>query len=547
MLYTLQGGSLSMNAAAQPRARLVSTLWSLKQAAQRSPLPGIAHIHFNSLLRQPSYRREILEAALDSGDEELRRLAEEAESLDIEGAVLLNPEDKQWLEKRDKEMAAAFSSELQAADRAKRRYAAVASAVIAAAVLSVATWAILQRLESLNVIEGTISGDVRWTAGQRYELEGIVDVAPGSRLTIDPGVVVAGRPGSALIVTRGGFLHAKGTLAQPIVMTSAQEEGDRQAGDWGGLVLLGAAPINTSEAIIEGFVQGDERGLYGGEDPAHACGVLEYVRVEFAGFEALANNELNGLTLGGCGSDSIVRYIQVHRALDDGVEVFGGDVDLSHILITQARDDGLDWDEGWTGNAQFLIIQQTEAGDNGIEADSNSADPLALPRSRPSIYNATLIGSESGARRGMTLRAGTSAEFGNILASRFDVEFAYIGGAESAALLANGDLRFDAVVLHNIGERGSLGFTVDTGDDAGPGDAEILLDTASFERRSSLRLPVRSQSASNPDFVPTGVSGLSPVTPPRGEFWDESARFIGAVRSGEVSPWYMEWTAYPES
>jgi hypothetical protein len=542
-------GERPMTSAAQPRAQLVSMLWSLKQAIRRKPLPGITHVHFNSLLRQPSYRREILDAALNSGDEELSRLAEEAESLDIDGAVLLNPEEKQWLEQRDRDMVAAYSAELEAAGRAKRRYALAAVAVTVVAVLSVVTWLGVQQLDSGTVVEGTISGEVRWTEGDTYILEGIVDVAPGARLTIDPGVAVAGRPGSALVVSRGGFLRAKGTATQPIVLTSSQAEGKRQAGDWGGLVLLGAAPINAGEMTIEGFTPGDERGLYGGEDPAHACGVLEYVRIEFAGFEALANNELNGLTLGGCGNTSVVRYVQVHRALDDGVEVFGGTVNLKHVLITQARDDGLDWDEGWTGSAQFLIIQQTQVGDNAIEADNNSDDPDARPRSRPLIYNATLIGSDSGAQRAMTLRNGTSAEFGSILASRFGLEFADVRGAETAALAAEGDLRFDALVLHRIGPPDGNQFAneaADEDDDGGFNEAEFFLNADSTESSASLRPPVRSQNASSPDFVPSGSSALRPAALPKTEFWDESARFIGAVRAGDTAPWYLEWTAFPE-
>jgi len=539
-----------MQSQAQPRAHLVSILWGLKQAAKRSPLPGIAHIHFNSLLRQPAYRREILDAALHSGDEELRTLAEQAERLDIEGAVLLNPEDKQWLEQRDRKLAAAYSAELQAVSRAKQRYAVLAAVVIGAVLLALGGWAIVRQLDSATVIKGTISGQARWVEGRRYVLDGIVDVAPGARLTIDPGVVVTGRPGSALVVGRGGFLHAKGTATQPIVLTSAQPEGKRQAGDWGGLVLLGAAPINSGEATIEGFSPGDRRGLYGGDDPAHPCAVLEYLRVEFAGFEALANNELNGLTLGGCGSGTVVRYVQVHRALDDGIEVFGGTVNLSHLLITQARDDALDWDQGWTGNVQFLITQQTQTGDNAIEADNNSNDPAALPRSRPLIYNATLIGSETGAQRAMTLRAGTSAEFGNILASRFALEFADIRGAETAALLRDGDLRFQALVLHRIAESEGPAFALEQGeqdDDGGLDEAEFFNRIDAIETRSALRLPVRSQTAGAPDFVPTGASAIRPAALPRGEFWDESARFIGAVRPGDTAAWYLGWAAFAEN
>ncbi|HBL87913.1 MAG TPA: hypothetical protein DD399_14085, partial [Alcanivorax sp.] len=137
---------------------------------------------------------------------------------------------------------------------------------------------------------------------------------------------------------------------------------------------------------------------------------IEYARIEFAGFEVYANNELNGLTLGGCGSGTIVRHVQVHRSLDDGVEMFGGTADLRHVLITGAGDDSLDWDWGWRGRVQFLIDQQhPNSGDNAFEADNNGNQHDAEPMSEPVMYNVTLVSPRSHTRhhRAMTLREGT--------------------------------------------------------------------------------------------------------------------------------------------
>lgn len=540
-----------MDQDSQQRARLVATLWNLKQATKQTPLPGIPYIHFNTLLRQPDYRREILDAAQSSGNPELERLASEAKILNTDESALLNPEDKRWLEQRDQRIAAEYGRELDAVARGKRQYRRLALALVVVFALVGAAYFAWQSMIGATGVAGSLAGQHRWQAGREYLLEDIVSIAPGARLTIEPGVVVKGRPGSALVVTRGGFLHAKGTATQPIVFTSAQPEGRRQAGDWGGVVLLGAAPINVGNNAIEGFQQQDPRGVYGGEDPAHACGVIEYVRIEFAGFEALANNELNGLTLGGCGHDSVIDFVQVHQALDDGVEVFGGSVNLRHILITQAQDDALDWDEGWTGSLQFLITQQTLHGDNAVEADNNSDAPDALPRSRPRIYNATLIGSERGAQRAMTLRNGTALEAGNILASNFPLEFVDVRGDASVRAIREGKSMFSAIVLHRIGPRESDGFQQETGesdDDNGFDEAGFFLQGGpEVATRSQFRLPIASQNNRTPDFIPVGSFSIMPATIPAGEFWDEAALFPGAVRPGTGQPWYAGWTAFPEN
>jgi len=539
-----------MNDDSQRRARLVSTLWNLKQAVKQTPLPGIPYIHFNSLLRQVEYRREVLAAARASDNPELVALAHEAEQLDTEDSALLNPDDKRWLEQRDRQLAETYARELESTSRAKRVYARLAAGLVALVAIVIAGYLAYQALAANVRVSGNIDRDTRWSAGREYILEDLVIVAPGTRLSIDPGVTIRGRPGSALVVSRGAFLHAKGTATQPIVMTSSQTEGRRQPGDWGGLVLLGAAPVNVGAAIVEGFPDNDPRGAYGGSDPAHACGVLEYLRIEFAGYEALANNELNGLTLAGCGSDTVVRFVQVHRGLDDGVEVFGGTVNLKGIVISEADDDALDWDEGWVGDVQFLITRQLTTGDNAFEGDSNRDNPAATPVSRPRIFNATLIGAQGGAQRAMTIRSGSQGEFVNMIASGFPVEFLDIQGAESARALSEGRTRFDALVLSQIGPRGStaVGPTAETEDDDGMFDeAGFILGLPNLDTRGGVRLSVRSRNIEDPDFVPAGEPELAPAAIPSGEFWDQAATYPGAVAPGSSNPWYEGWTAFPES
>jgi hypothetical protein len=251
---------------------------------------------------------------------------------------------------------------------------------------------------TVSVPAGDIASDTTWTADHIYVLEGYVFVTGGT-LTIEPGTVVQGKNGSALTITQNAKLNAVGTADKPIVFTSALAT--PASGDWGGVVLLGKAPINVTGGTnaIEGFPTSyGDRITYGGTDDTHNCGTLKYAPIEYAGFALAVDNELNGLSVGGCGSQTQVDYVQVHLGLDDGIEVFGGSPNLRHILITQPDDDGLDWDFGFHGTVQFLIVQQkTGRGDKAIEADNNHNDSELLPRSAPQVWNATFIGGDGAA------------------------------------------------------------------------------------------------------------------------------------------------------
>lgn len=272
--------------------------------------------------------------------------------------------------------------------------------------------------------EGDITDAQTWTTGNTYVLQGTVFVTAGGSVTIEPGVLVRGQSGSSLVVSADGTIDAQGTSDMPIVFTSTVDDG-AMPGNWGGIVLLGRAPINVVGGVnnVEGFAGQEDKTEYGGEDAAYNCGTLRYIRIEYAGFELSLDNELNGLTVAGCGSDTVIDYIQVHLAEDDGVEFFGGTAGLRHVVITQADDDSLDWDQGWSGNVQWLIVQQsTTRGDNGFESDNNGNNNDATPRSTPTLWNVTLVGGggpvedDQGA---MTLRRGTGGNIHNAIITRF--------------------------------------------------------------------------------------------------------------------------------
>ncbi len=272
----------------------------------------------------------------------------------------------------------------------------------------------------VDVAAGDITTDTTWTKNTVYTLKGYVFVV-GSTLTIEPGTVIKGDAGSALTITSTGRIVAAGTAAEPIVFTSSNSM--PMSGDWGGLVMLGQAPINVTGGSnqIEGFPTSlGDRVRYGGTAATHDCGTLRYVRIEYAGFELAPGNELNGLTLGACGSGTTVSYVQSHLGLDDGIEVFGGAVKLDHLVITQPDDDGLDWDLGWTGRAQFVVVQQKAGrGDKGIEADNHPTVFSATPRSAPELWNVTLVGGDGPTtdkrQGGLHLRRGTAVKLSNAI------------------------------------------------------------------------------------------------------------------------------------
>src|SRR5207253_40977 len=145
--------------------------------------------------------------------------------------------------------------------------------------------------------------------------------------------------GSVLVIARGSKIMAAGTAAKPIVFTSNQADGQKTQGFWGGLLVLGAAPINVNklsnpasdEATFEAFTTAQPEGKFGGTNAADNSGVMKYIRIEFGGFNFVADREFNNLTLCGVGSGTTVDFIQVHRGSDDGVEFFGGTVNVKHI------------------------------------------------------------------------------------------------------------------------------------------------------------------------------------------------------------------------
>lgn len=260
-------------------------------------------------------------------------------------------------------------------------------------------------LSETIVDNGEGTGTVTWYAGQRYVLEGLVFVNDGQTLTIEPGTVIRGQTGqadkaSALIVARGGRIIAKGTAENPIIFTV---EGDDLQGSipietrglWGGLIILGNAPLNVSgnEAFIEGIPITEPRAVFGGNNPNDDSGILEYVSIRHGGTNIGAGNEINGLTLGGVGDGTVIDRVEIISNADDGVEFFGGTVNCSHLAVAFCGDDAFDFDMGYQGKGQYwLAIQKHEIGNFICEVDGSPGHVSARPLTAPQVFNLTAIG-----------------------------------------------------------------------------------------------------------------------------------------------------------
>ena len=281
------------------------------------------------------------------------------------------------------------------------------------------------------ILSGTYTEDLQLTADTKWILRGAVFIGDDVKqvtLKIEPGTTIVGegKTNGVLVVRRNAKLDAQGTAEKPIIFTSSNPKGSRKRGDWGGIVINGRARLNKcvqdSTKGCEGFGEGGT-GWYGGTDDNDSSGTLKYVRVEFAGKLFSPDNELNGIAFQAVGSGTTIDYLQIHMAQDDGVEFFGGTANLSHVLITGAADDSLDWTDGWRGKGQFIAIQQyDDDGDNGIEADNNSSDNTASPRSKPTLSHITLAGSPQSEKSdlGMLLREGTAALIYNSIITGFN-------------------------------------------------------------------------------------------------------------------------------
>jgi len=387
-------------------------------------------------------------------------------------------------------------------------------------------------------ITAEITEDTTWACD--VVLGGAIYVKNDATLTIQPGVTVRGKSGSALVIERGSKLIAEGTEAEPIVLTSSQAPGSRTRGDWGGLVLLGNAPVNLAggTGIAEGFAG---EVTYGGTDPAYSCGSLKYLRVEFAGFELTTDNELNVITFYGCGSGTTVDHVQTHMGDDDGFEMFGGGFDASYLVSTGSGDDSIDLDQGFSGKLQHIFIMQDPAdGNYGFEISNQDVNLDASPRTKPMIANVTAIGGASPKSAGLKLKEGTAGEFYNMIVMNFNgaqidlTETQTVAQAESGELVIKNSLFFD-------NNRGGSGLYINP--EGSAFDTKTFVEDPANGNLFDVDPKLASITWGSPDATPAADSpALNGVRPPAG-FTSGTSDFIGAFKD-EASDFTKGWTNY---
>ena len=235
---------------------------------------------------------------------------------------------------------------------------------------------------------GILQANETWTANNIYVLDGRVVVNDGVTLTIEPGTIIKAEDGqgsnaSTLIVDRGGKLIANGTAEKPIIFTSVNDDikvGQKEstlniedAGQWGGVIVLGNAPISVAAAdgidYIEGLPGGLSYGEYGGNNPTDNSGSLKYVSIRFSGVALEQDAEIQGLTLGGVGSGTTIENIEIFSNKDDGIEWFGGTVNVKNVVIYGQEDDGLDIDQAYSGTIDNALVIQTANSGSAFEID----------------------------------------------------------------------------------------------------------------------------------------------------------------------------------
>jgi alpha-tubulin suppressor-like RCC1 family protein len=443
-------------------------------------------------------------------------------------------------------------------------FAALVSGVAPAPISATATTSATGRNASTNVTwvhmgargrVTTIDAPVAWPAGARITLDGPLRIAAGGRLEVGAGAVIEAARGVSIVVDRGGQLQVIGTPLQPVVLTCENNASD--PGCWDGLTILGNAPINHGSATSPATVRGGAGGcleatldgaLYGGCNALDNSGTMRYVRVQYA---------THGLRVYGVGSATVVQDVQVHRSLGNGLEIVGGTAKFRELALTTNAQYGLQYSGGWTGHAQYVVIQQDGTGYAGGLLGRNAvgagADVDASPRSNPTLANITIVapvsapGNPYGGAAPAALRfdRGAAGQLYNVLL----IEPAIAIDIDDAATCAQ--LNANALRIQGAGVTAPLQTADPDGDPsacAPLAEADVL---ASATVVTGAAAATQLKSAINvvlPDLRPIAGSTLAQavgVAPPGGSGL-ETVTTLGAVSStgptANAIPWYSGWT-----
>ena len=276
--------------------------------------------------------------------------------------------------------------------------------------------------DDIVYLSGVYTQDLSLDTNIQYIVNGPILMAAGTTLTVPAGMTVKAAPvgvNAYIAIQQGARIIANGTANNPIVFTS--NAATPSTGDWGGLVVCGSASINSTAIGSTETSTTEVGGLsYGGNTDEDDSGSLEYVRIEYAGGAIDGNSELNGLSLYAVGNGTNIDYVQIYQGSDDGVEFFGGTVNVSHLSVVGSEDDSVDWTEGYAGTLTDVYVEHTASHDKAFECDGYNTDFSNAGGyfSAPNITNVTIVGANDGGEA-IRLRAGTQGIFTNVLISDF--------------------------------------------------------------------------------------------------------------------------------
>lgn len=433
------------------------------------------------------------------------------------------------------------------------------------------------------VINANITADRTLYSDTVYTISGFISVGNGATLNIEPGTVIQGDYnvlGSSLFILRGANINAPGTSAEPIVFTSSRPVGQRQPGDWGGLIIVGNGIINRTGTVnLEGTGTGATNPFIeysGGVDNTDDSGTLSYIRVEFAGYATAADAELNTLTLAAVGSGTDISYVQALNGLDDSFEFFGGAVDAKYLVSYDAGDDHFDMSEGYVGRLQHLIAYQTRQIIPRTGAGNVSSDPQGIendgcngsgctsgqtttPYNIPLVANFTLVGPADGVFSGtsggigMMLRRGTGGYYMNGVVARWERAGISLRDQSTIDRGTAGDL-----IVNNV-HVADVGATFQTGGSSVQGTLDTTLNSIVAGSEATLgalftSAPSVPTSGAQLDWTPAAAAaiatgGLATFT---GAVATKGGTFVtGTSYRGAADPagvdWWAGWTNYADN
>src|SRR5574343_115703 len=437
-------------------------------------------------------------------------------------------------------------------------------------------------------LSGRINADTVLRKANTYILKGLVYMVGNHTMTIEAGTVIkgsfSGSDVAALIITRGSKINAVGTPTEPIIFTSASP--NPASGDWGGIVLCGKAPINTSFNGVAGLFQvegvidnanGD--GLAGSGDAVAPTpidndnsGVMSYVRIEYAGYAFQPDKEVNSLTMAGVGNGTTIDHIQVTYAKDDAYEWFGGSVNCKYLIAWKTQDDDFDTDNGYKGKVQFgLIIRDSLIADistsEAFESDNNASGTTVTPKTSAVFSNITAIGpratlanaGNSLYRAGAQIRRNSSISIYNsiIMGWPQGIIIDASTGSPTDLNINDSSLRIRNTTL--AGNTVNVKYTVSASAPTGASDASILTWFTSpyfnndiLVNSSDAKL-IQPFNYAAPDPTPFAgsngnqkiLNGASFTDPKLNNAFFTTVTFRGAIApAGAEATWWKGWTRF---